>query len=224
MPWNSRPMKSSWLPAAMTSQISNPSSTPESHLCRRSVLWRACELGSGEAPAPCGVMKGRHESNIFALAFLGRERLVSAGNDRAVLLHDLGTGRTLDVWPWEEVVYALSAHPSHDRLFIAAAENGEMVLKDTREQGPPPLPPPPSPPTSTPSPPAIAGLEHRSVLVGRQTGCLVFGHGDGSPVQAAAHNPAEPLLVASASLKNGAALWDLRNTHRFVPLRMPRLM
>ncbi len=100
---------------------------------KRVLLWRSADLLVCEDVKPRTAMRTSHESNIFCLAFDScAHRLWSAGNDHTVILHDVDTGKSLDVWRQEAAVYSLSVDPDNDWLFATATENGAVKLWDTR--------------------------------------------------------------------------------------------
>ena len=64
--------------------------------------------------------------NIFIFCF--QKNVFSGGNDEKVLVHDLKTGQTLDVFPHDDPVYCVSPHPSHPELFATACSDGRILL------------------------------------------------------------------------------------------------
>ncbi|KAM9294101.1 DDB1- and CUL4-associated factor 5 [Gastrophryne carolinensis] len=79
-------------------------------------------------------LKGEHHSNIFCLAFnSGNTRVFSGGNDEQVILHDVETGETLDVFAHEEAVYGLSVSPVNDNVFASSSDDGRVLIWDIRE-------------------------------------------------------------------------------------------
>ncbi|XP_060117125.1 DDB1- and CUL4-associated factor 5 [Heteronotia binoei] len=79
-------------------------------------------------------LKGEHHSNIFCLAFnSGNTRVFSGGNDEQVLLHDVESGETLDVFAHEDAVYGLSVSPVNDNVFASSSDDGRVLIWDIRE-------------------------------------------------------------------------------------------
>ncbi|KAJ6667245.1 hypothetical protein lerEdw1_017223 [Lerista edwardsae] len=79
-------------------------------------------------------LKGEHHSNIFCLAFnSGNTRVFSGGNDEQVLLHDVDSGETLDVFAHEDAVYGLSVSPVNDNVFASSSDDGRVLIWDIRE-------------------------------------------------------------------------------------------
>lgn len=81
------------------------------------------------------IMQGRHESNVFCLDFdfVTSSRLFSGGNDERVLVHDVLTGKIIDVFPHDEPVYCLSTHPECPDIFATACSDGRIQLFDMRK-------------------------------------------------------------------------------------------
>ncbi|XP_045133185.1 DDB1- and CUL4-associated factor 5-like isoform X1 [Portunus trituberculatus] len=99
---------------------------------RRVLLWNVDGALSG-SHRPC-IMKGEHNSNIFCLSFdSSNTRIFSAGNDEQVIVHDIKTGETLDVFLHREAVYGVSVSPTSDSVFASAGEDGQVLLYDMRE-------------------------------------------------------------------------------------------
>ncbi|XP_077494172.1 DDB1- and CUL4-associated factor 5 [Amblyomma americanum] len=99
---------------------------------KRVLLWNVQEAISG--PGRPRVMKGHHNSNIFCLCFDSCHSAVfSAGNDEQVVVHDVATGATKDVFLHEEAVYGLSVQPGNDNVFASACDDGCILVYDIRE-------------------------------------------------------------------------------------------
>ncbi|XP_071545634.1 uncharacterized protein [Panulirus ornatus] len=99
---------------------------------RRVLLWNVDGALSGNHRPR--TMKGEHNSNIFCLSFDScNTKIFSAGNDEQVIVHDLRTGETVDVFLHREAVYGVSVSPSHDSVFASAGEDGQVLLYDMRE-------------------------------------------------------------------------------------------
>ncbi|XP_064489573.1 DDB1- and CUL4-associated factor 5-like [Ornithodoros turicata] len=99
---------------------------------KRVLLWNIQEAISGRGSPRS--MKGRHNSNIFCLSFDSkREHIFSAGNDEQVLVHDVETGATMDVFMHGEAVYGLSVEPTNDFVFASACDDGRILIYDIRE-------------------------------------------------------------------------------------------
>ncbi|XP_012672574.1 DDB1- and CUL4-associated factor 5 [Clupea harengus] len=79
-------------------------------------------------------LKGEHLSNIFCLAFDSTNKKVfSGGNDEQVILHDVERGETLNVFLHDDAVYGLSVSPVNDNVFASSADDGRVLIWDTRE-------------------------------------------------------------------------------------------
>ncbi|XP_067119886.1 DDB1- and CUL4-associated factor 5-like [Centruroides vittatus] len=101
---------------------------------RRVLLWNVEKAISGVSHPIA--MLGEHNSNIFCLGFdTGHTRLFSAGNDEQVVVHDIETRKTLDVFLHEEAVYGLSVDPMNDNVFASACDDGRILICDIREHG-----------------------------------------------------------------------------------------
>lgn len=99
---------------------------------KRVLLWNVQESISG--PGRPHTMKGRHNSNIFCLCFDSCGRTVfSAGNDEQVVVHDVETGTTRDVFMHQEAVYGLSVEPNNGHVFASACDDGCILVYDVRE-------------------------------------------------------------------------------------------
>lgn len=99
---------------------------------KRVLLWNVQESISG--PGRPHTMKGRHNSNIFCLCFDScGKTLFSAGNDEQVVVHDVETGTTRDVFMHEEAVYGLSVEPGNGHVFASACDDGCILVYDVRE-------------------------------------------------------------------------------------------
>lgn len=69
-------------------------------------------------------------------AFAGMIRclLVSlTGNDEQVILHDVESSETLDVFAHEDAVYGLSVSPVNDNIFASSSDDGRVLIWDIRE-------------------------------------------------------------------------------------------
>ncbi|KAH7940176.1 hypothetical protein HPB52_022091 [Rhipicephalus sanguineus] len=99
---------------------------------QRVLLWNVQEAISG--PGRPHAMKGHHNSNIFCLCFDSCHKTVfSAGNDEQVVIHDVATGATRDVFLHDEAVYGLSVQPGNDFVFASASDDGCILVYDVRE-------------------------------------------------------------------------------------------
>ena len=58
--------------------------------------------------------------------------MISGGNDEKVLVHDVLTGKTLDIFPHDESVYCVNSHPEHPEIFTTACSDGRTLLFDLR--------------------------------------------------------------------------------------------
>ncbi|XP_074646656.1 DDB1- and CUL4-associated factor 5-like [Tubulanus polymorphus] len=100
---------------------------------RRVLLWNVEDAVSSKVPTPVD-MKGQHHSNIFTLAFdHENRRIFSGGNDEQVVVHDMSTRETVDVFLHEDAVYGLSTHPTNNELFASACEDGRILIYDLRQ-------------------------------------------------------------------------------------------
>ncbi|XP_051052174.1 DDB1- and CUL4-associated factor 5 isoform X1 [Phodopus roborovskii] len=99
---------------------------------RRVLLWHMEQaIHSRVKPIQ---LKGEHHSNIFCLAFnSGNTKVFSGGNDEQVLLHDVESSETLDVFAHEDAVYGLSVSPVNDNIFASSSDDGRVLIWDIRE-------------------------------------------------------------------------------------------
>ncbi|XP_063804076.1 DDB1- and CUL4-associated factor 5 isoform X1 [Pseudophryne corroboree] len=99
---------------------------------RRVLLWHMEQaIHSRANPIQ---LKGEHHSNIFCLAFNNcNNKVFSGGNDEQVILHDVESGETLDVFAHEEAVYGLSVSPVNDNVFASSSDDGRVLIWDIRE-------------------------------------------------------------------------------------------
>uniref|UniRef100_A0A7M4G330 DDB1- and CUL4-associated factor 5 n=4 Tax=Crocodylus porosus TaxID=8502 RepID=A0A7M4G330_CROPO len=99
---------------------------------RRVLLWQMEEaIHSRVKPVQ---LKGEHHSNIFCLAFnSGNTKVFSGGNDEQVILHDVESTETLDVFAHEDAVYGLSVSPVNDNIFASSSDDGRVLIWDIRE-------------------------------------------------------------------------------------------
>lgn len=99
---------------------------------KRVLMWNVDKALSGVYNPQA--MKGEHNSNIFCLGFDSKHsRLFSAGNDEQVILHDVTTGETLDVFLHDEAVYGLSVDPTNENIFASACDDGRVLIWDVRQ-------------------------------------------------------------------------------------------
>ncbi|KAM3852978.1 DDB1- and CUL4-associated factor 5 isoform 2-T2 [Vipera latastei] len=70
--------------------------------------------------------------NAIEFSNNGGQWLVS-GNDEQVLLHDVQSGETLDVFAHEDAVYGLSVSPVDDNVFASSSDDGRVLIWDIRE-------------------------------------------------------------------------------------------
>ncbi|KAL0127516.1 hypothetical protein PUN28_003060 [Cardiocondyla obscurior] len=98
---------------------------------RRVLLWRVEEAIQGKGKPT--VMKSQHVSNIFCLGYdSSKTKIFSAGNDDQVIVHDLRTGESLNIFLHEKPVYGLSIHPHNDEVFASACDDGRVFIYDIR--------------------------------------------------------------------------------------------
>lgn len=70
----------------------------------------------------------------FCLAFnSGNTKVFSGGNDEQVILHDVESSETLDVFAHEDAVYGLSVSPVNDNIFASSSDDGRVLIWDIRE-------------------------------------------------------------------------------------------
>ncbi|XP_056403022.1 DDB1- and CUL4-associated factor 5 [Hyla sarda] len=99
---------------------------------RRVLLWHM-ERAIQTKATPLQ-LKGEHHSNIFCLAFNScNTKVFSGGNDEQVILHDVESGETLDVFTHDEAVYGLSVSPVNDNVFASSSDDGRVLIWDIRE-------------------------------------------------------------------------------------------
>lgn len=99
---------------------------------RRVLLWHM-EKAIQSKTKPIQ-LKGEHHSNIFCLAFNScNTKVFSGGNDEQVILHDVESGETLDVFTHDEAVYGLSVSPVNDNVFASSSDDGRVLIWDIRE-------------------------------------------------------------------------------------------
>uniref|UniRef100_A0AC34G5J4 Uncharacterized protein n=1 Tax=Panagrolaimus sp. ES5 TaxID=591445 RepID=A0AC34G5J4_9BILA len=123
----------------------------------RVLLWRVSNALTDEKPKPFTIMKTKHDSNIFALAFTHDSRKVmsagnddrffvhdvptafthdsrkvmSAGNDDRFFVHDVPTGKLIHSYRGS-TYYCLSVHGDNDNIVAAATDNSRIYLYDIR--------------------------------------------------------------------------------------------
>ncbi|XP_011872809.1 PREDICTED: DDB1- and CUL4-associated factor 5 [Vollenhovia emeryi] len=98
---------------------------------RRVLLWRVEQAIQGMGKPT--VMKSQHVSNIFCLGYdSSKTKIFSAGNDDQVIVHDLRTGESLNIFLHEKPVYGLSIHPHNDEVFASACDDGRVLIYDIR--------------------------------------------------------------------------------------------
>ncbi|XP_061173798.1 DDB1- and CUL4-associated factor 5-like isoform X2 [Saccostrea echinata] len=99
---------------------------------RRVLIWNV-EKALSDISKPWS-LKGEHTSNIFCLAFdTENTKVFSGGNDEQVIVHDLQTGETLDVFLHEDAVYGISVNPENGNVFATACDDGKILVYDIRE-------------------------------------------------------------------------------------------
>uniref|UniRef100_A0AC35FK97 Uncharacterized protein n=1 Tax=Panagrolaimus sp. PS1159 TaxID=55785 RepID=A0AC35FK97_9BILA len=98
----------------------------------RVILWRVSNALTDEKPKPFTIMKTKHDSNIFALAFThDSKKVMSAGNDDRFIVHDIETGAAIHSYRGS-TYYCLSVHGDNDNIVAAATDNSRVYLYDTR--------------------------------------------------------------------------------------------
>ncbi|TKC48263.1 hypothetical protein EI555_012340 [Monodon monoceros] len=70
--------------------------------------------------------------NAIEFSNNGGQWLVS-GNDEQVILHDVESSETLDVFAHEDAVYGLSVSPVNDNIFASSSDDGRVLIWDIRE-------------------------------------------------------------------------------------------
>ena len=99
---------------------------------KRILLWDVSQAIDRPNKAK-NVMKAKHESNVFCIDFdCQNEKLFSGGNDEKLLIHDLKTGEIEDIFPHDEPVYCVCAHPECPELITTACSDGRVQLYDLR--------------------------------------------------------------------------------------------
>lgn len=99
---------------------------------RRVLLWNV-EKALSDIGSPRS-MKGEHNSNIFCLTFdHDNNKIFSGGNDEQVIVHDIQSGATLDVFKHEDAVYGLTSDPNNVNVFASACDDGRILVFDIRE-------------------------------------------------------------------------------------------
>uniref|UniRef100_A0A1L8DKV0 Putative serine/threonine-protein kinase n=1 Tax=Nyssomyia neivai TaxID=330878 RepID=A0A1L8DKV0_9DIPT len=95
------------------------------------LLWHL-ESAMAEKQKPCR-MKNQHLSNIFCLGFNSdNTRIFSGGNDDTVIVHDVQSGETIDVFTHTKPVYGLSIDSTNEQIFATACEDGKLLIFDLR--------------------------------------------------------------------------------------------
>ncbi|KAL7301518.1 hypothetical protein TKK_0005952 [Trichogramma kaykai] len=78
-------------------------------------------------------MRAQHSSNIFCLDFnSSRTKILSAGNDDQVIVHDIQTTKIVNSFIHEKAIYGLSSHPHSDSIYASACDDGRVLVYDTR--------------------------------------------------------------------------------------------
>ncbi|WAR18248.1 DCAF5-like protein [Mya arenaria] len=99
---------------------------------RRVLVWNM-EKALSDIGKP-RAMKGEHHSNIFCIAFdIHNTTLFSGGNDEQVIVHDIATGETKDVFSHDDAVYGVSPDPTNPSVFASACDDGRILIYDTRD-------------------------------------------------------------------------------------------
>ncbi|XP_029711676.1 DDB1- and CUL4-associated factor 5 [Aedes albopictus] len=99
---------------------------------RRVLLWHVDKaILDKEVPI---AMNKQHLSNIFCLGLDSRNhRIFSGGNDDVVIVHDIQTRESVDVFLHSKPVYGLSIDPTNDSVFATAGEDGKILIFDLRD-------------------------------------------------------------------------------------------
>ncbi|KAL5284063.1 DCAF5 family protein [Megaselia abdita] len=99
---------------------------------KRVLLWNVQKAVDGvEVPSS---MCSEHHSNIFSLEFdKFNEKIFSGGNDDLVILHDIETGKPIEVYNHDSAVLSLSVDLISNNLFATACEDGHCYIRDIRE-------------------------------------------------------------------------------------------
>ncbi|XP_052105470.1 DDB1- and CUL4-associated factor 5-like [Mytilus californianus] len=99
---------------------------------RRVLLWNV-EKALSDIGSP-KIMKGEHNSNIFCIAFdRDNKKIFSGGNDEQVLVHDIESGATLEVFMHDDAIYGLTSDPNNVNVFASACDDGRILVFDIRE-------------------------------------------------------------------------------------------
>ncbi|CAL8111329.1 unnamed protein product [Orchesella dallaii] len=101
---------------------------------RRILLWKVDKaIVSKDEPK---IMQAEHLSNVFSLDFsCSSAKIISAGNDDQVIVHDISTGAPLDYFVHEQPVYGVSADPVNESIFCSACDDGRVLIFDIRDSG-----------------------------------------------------------------------------------------
>lgn len=98
---------------------------------RRVLLWDVEKHMAGDWPYI--VMQKNHRSNIFCVSFSNdNSRVFSGGNDDVVIMHDIETRMSPDVFSHGKPVYGMSVDPTNNDRFATAGEDGRVLLFDVR--------------------------------------------------------------------------------------------
>lgn len=100
---------------------------------RRVLLWN---MHQDDVVEPTAVLPGAR-SNTFTLAFsASNSHIISGGADETARRFDISqlpeTHKVHAFDTQEGSIRAVSAHPTHDELFLSASEDGTVVLHDSR--------------------------------------------------------------------------------------------
>uniref|UniRef100_A0A1B0DHP0 Uncharacterized protein n=1 Tax=Phlebotomus papatasi TaxID=29031 RepID=A0A1B0DHP0_PHLPP len=89
---------------------------------RNILLWHL-ETALAEKQKPCR-MKNQH--------LMTTPRIFSGGNDDTVIVHDVSSGETIDVFTHTKPVYGLSIDSTNEQIFATACEDGKLLIFDLR--------------------------------------------------------------------------------------------
>lgn len=101
---------------------------------RRVLLWNINDCLDGTKQVPHNPMDDAHNSNVFCLSFnQDSTKIFSGGNDEMVLVHDIETKKSLDLFMHDEPVYGVDVNPQNENLFVTACSDGRVQLFDLRQ-------------------------------------------------------------------------------------------
>lgn len=115
--------------------------------------------------------------------------------------------KVCDVFNLEHPVYGISVDPCNDNIFASAGEDGRILIFDTRLNA------------------SSGEIKNRNKIqfIFSYITSLIFLFIEPyklasfkSPFHAVMFNPVDPRLITTANSKEGAALWDIRVSNKYV--------